>query len=268
MNILTFDIEDWFHTHKNRQQFSGYTWKDLSPKVEPNTDRILNMLDELELTATFFVLGWVAKRHPQLVKKIKARGHEIGSHSYWHHNPHLITASDFEKDLKLSLSAIQDITGDKVTAYRAPGFNLFIKDQWAFDILFDNGITVDSSVEVLPSQWKAPFYIEAGKTKILEFPLLFSHFKFPFTGGGYFRTIPMPLLKSLFKEQDYHLFYFHPRDFDSNNPFSNMFSFFRNCLNKYNTDICSDKLKSLLSIYEPVSINQAVNTLESKKNNV
>jgi polysaccharide deacetylase family protein (PEP-CTERM system associated) len=267
MNILTFDIEDWFHTHKNRQQFSGYTWKNLPAKVEPNTDKILEMLDELELKATFFVLGWVAKNHPKLIKKIQSRGHEIGSHSYWHHNPHLITESDFEKDLKLSISAIQDVTGKKVTAYRAPGFNLFIKDQWAFDILFENGITVDSSIEVLPSQWKAPFYIEAGKTKILEFPLLFSQYKFPFTGGGYFRTIPLPILKSLFKEQEYHLFYLHPRDFDKDTPTSNMFSFFRNQLNTYNTAICLNKLKSILTDYKTISINQAVNILNSSKSN-
>lgn len=262
MNILTFDIEDWFHTHKNRQQFSGHQWSRLPAKVEANTERILDLLDELNLKATFFVLGWVAKYHPNLIKQIHSRGHDIAAHSHWHHNPHLISPVDFEKDLKLCLSTIEDVIGEKVTMYRAPGFNLNLKDMWAFAILAQYGIKVDSSVELYPFQKKEPFVINWGENKIMEFPLILSPFGYPYTGGGYFRVIPLNMLQLLFKKQQYHLLYFHPRDFDNKNPESNMFSFFRNRLNSFNTDICLDKVKVILSQYKTQSIGEAIKNLE------
>ena len=112
MHILTFDIEDWFHTHQYRYQYSGHIWETLPPKVEENTGRILDLLERLGLKATFFVLGWVADRHPGLVKTIQAKGHAIGAHSYWHHNPRLLSEKDFEKDVKHCLAILENITGE------------------------------------------------------------------------------------------------------------------------------------------------------------
>ncbi len=264
MNILTFDIEDWFHTHQNRQRYSGHIWRDLPSKVADNTDRILNMLDASGLKATFFVLGWVARYYPDVVRKIYDKGHEIASHSYWHHNPHLLSPEDFEKDMKLSLDVLQDITGSKVSAYRAPGFNLRLKDYWAFEILATHGITVDSSVQLRPFPEEIPLSVEAGGKTILEFPLVTTRIGLPYSGGGYFRALPMILVSRLFSQRDYHLLYFHPRDFDPENPSVNFFSFWRNRMNNINTDRCLEKLENVISNYKTMTMGEAAKTFLEK----
>jgi len=258
MNILTFDIEDWFHTHENRKYLSGQIWKDLPARIEPNTDCILNMLDELGIKATFFVLGWVAEHHPKLVKRIQSKGHEIGAHSHWHHNAHLLRPEDFETDLVMCLSQLTDITGEPVKAYRAPGFSLRLKDQWAFDILAAHGITVDSSVQLRGNFKSIPVIIEAVDNQILEFPLVKTPLSFPYSGGGYFRAMPKPLLNYYFKEEKYRLLYFHPRDFDPDNPYSNIFSLFRNKLNSINTKVCMNRLRHILFNQPSCTMGQAV----------
>ena len=258
MNILTFDIEDWFHTHQNRKHNSGHIWKELPSRIENNTDRILSMLEELNLKATFFILGWVAEYHPKLIKRIHDKGHEIAAHSHWHHNANLLRPTDFEKDLRRCLSQLQDVTGEKINTYRAPGYSIRLKDQWAFDILANNGITVDSSVQMRTHRKTLPIIIKSGDKQILEFPLLKTVYGFPYSGGGYFRTMPQIMLNHFFKEEQYRLLYFHPRDFDPENPYSNMFSLFRNWLNKNNTDVCMERLKNILSQHPTYTIGQAV----------
>jgi polysaccharide deacetylase family protein (PEP-CTERM system associated) len=257
MNILTFDIEDWFHTHQNRRRTSGHIWKALPPKVEENTERILDLLERLERKATFFVLGWVAERHPELIKKIHAQGHAIGAHSYWHHNPQLLSEKDFEKDVKQCLNVLENITGEKITAYRAPGFNLRLKDKWAFEILDAYGIRADSSVQLWSSSRQVPITIKTARNQILEFPLITSPLGLPYTGGGYFRAVPQRLFQYLFRQQDYHLLYFHPRDFDPDNPASNLFSFSRNQLNRFNTGKCMNRLEQLLENIDTCTLHEA-----------
>ncbi|RLD88799.1 MAG: hypothetical protein DRJ09_07670, partial [Bacteroidetes bacterium] len=247
----------WFHTHQNRQYYSGHIWEALPSKVEANTDIILALLDELELKATFFVLGWVAAHNPDVVKKIHAKGHEIGAHSHWHHNPQLLKPDDFEKDIQLCLSHIQDLTGEKVTAYRAPGFNLKLKDNWAFEILAKNGIKVDSSVQINRMKNNPPVVIKAGDSEILEFPLITSSIGIPYSGGGYFRVLPKFYINHFIRKHDYNLLYLHPRDFDDHYPFSNLFSLFRNLLNSINTSICRDHLIDVLSELETCTIKEA-----------
>ncbi len=258
MNILTFDIEDWFHTHQNRQNYSGHIWKDLPSRVEENTQRILKMLERRDLKATFFILGWVAEHFPKLVKQIHRQGHEIAAHSHWHHNPSLLSPEDFEKDLKLCLSTLENLIGEKVTIYRAPGFNLKLSHRRAFEILSANGIKVDSSVELWKSPENIPLIIKVTDQKIIEFPLLKSPFGFPYSGGGYFRALPEVLINHLLKNKDYRLLYFHPRDFDPNNPFTNLFSLFRNSLNKLNTSVCMERLENVLGNIETITMGQAV----------
>jgi polysaccharide deacetylase family protein (PEP-CTERM system associated) len=274
MNLLTFDIEDWFHTHQNRKDYSGHIWKDLPSKIEVNTHRILSMLDEHNLKATFFILGWVARHHPKLIKLIHSKGHEIAAHSFWHHSATLLTPEDFEKDLVMCLSLLQDLCGEAVTSYRAPGYSLRLKDQWAFDILAANGITADSSVQLNNKGQNLPLHIKTTNSQILEFPLLKSSFGFPFSGGGYFRVMPNAMHNYFFKankpdnnNSDYCLFYFHPRDFDPENPFTNIFSFYRNCLNSYNTDICMDRLKNVLAHNNTTTLGDAVShfTIKNSK---
>jgi peptidoglycan-N-acetylglucosamine deacetylase len=258
MNILSFDIEDWFNTHQNRNQHSGDIWDYFPSRVKLNTQIILSTLNELNCKATFFILGWVAKKHPDVVKSIYDQGHEIGAHSYWHHNPNRLHATDFNKDLKLCLSVLSDITGDKVLAYRAPAFSLRMKDQWAFEILADNGIEIDSSVKVRDSSQTLPYIIRTRSSQILEFPLLTTSYLLPYTGGGYFRVLPKRFIQLLFKKEQYRLLYFHPHDFNPNKTYTNLFSPFRNWLNNYNTGSCMDQLKIILQEKPTISIGDAV----------
>lgn len=265
MTILTFDIEDWFHTHENRQYFSGHVWKELPSRVEVNTIRILDMLDKMNLKATFFILGWVAEYYPELVKSIHTAGHEIGSHSNWHHTATLLSPEDFQKDLVMCLSRLQDIIKEPVTTYRAPGFSLRLKDQWAFEILASNGITVDSSVQLSRNNQNPPLIIEAAGKQIMEFPLLKSAIGIPYSGGGYFRAMPECLHNYLFKSElsddgkgSYRLLYFHPRDFDPDNPYSNLFTLHRNWLNGYNTGKNMDRLIKVLKVYDTCTLGVAV----------
>jgi len=264
VNILTFDIEDWFHTHQNRHQYSGHIWQKLPSKIVSNTGRILDMLDRHELKVTFFILGWVAKYYPEVVSMIHAKGHEIGAHSYWHHSPQRLSHADFEKDLKLCLDTIQDITGEKVTAYRAPGFNLNPKDTRAFEILATHGIKTDSSVQLVHMPKSIPIILKNRNYEIAEFPLVTTSFGFPYSGGGYFRVLPSVYVNYLFKQYKYHLLYFHPRDFDPDYPFINLFSFFRNQLNRFNTDRCMDKLEAILKQYPTITLKEAAELSISK----
>jgi polysaccharide deacetylase family protein (PEP-CTERM system associated) len=260
MNILTFDIEDWFHTHENRKQYSGHIWDKLPSKVEANTRRILDMLEKRDLKATFFILGWVAKKHPRLVRDIRSKGHEIAAHSYWHHNPRLLKKADFEKDVRLCLDVLEDVTGEKVIAYRAPGFNIGAEDRWAFEILAANGIRIDSSVKLNKKPGKIPYTIKVNDGEIIELPQITTRVGIPFSGGGFFRAIPGPLLNFLFNKDEYHLLYFHPRDFDPENPKTNLFSFYRNMMNTVNTGGCMQKLENFLdhnktgTLYEAAGI--------------
>ena len=247
MNLLTFEIVDWFHTHRDRQFISGHIWKELPKRVDVNTIRILELLDQFNIKATFFVLGWVAEYHPELVKKIFEAGHEIAAYSNWNHRANRLTPEDFEKDLVMCLSRLQNVIGDPITTYRAPGFSLKVKDQWAFDILARNGITIDSSVQLYGSKYKAPYMIKAIDKNIMEFPLLKTNLGFPYSGGGYLRVLPLNLLLKYFENSTYNLFYLRPRDFDEQNPHSNLFSTFRNLFNRYNTGTTTEKLSVLLN---------------------
>lgn len=264
MHLLTFDIEDWFHTHENRKHYTGHSWEKLPRRVEPNTHHILNTLDTHNRKATFFILGWIAQQHPALVKEIHARGHEIGSHSYWHHNASLLKPKDFETDLKKSLNTLETITGEKVISHRAPGFSMRLRHHHAFEILASQGITIDSSVQLWHTNHKGPFSIPTSQGTILEFPLLKTKAGFPYTGGGYFRTMPIDMLNKLFTGQKYRLLYFHPRDFDPENPYTNMFSLFRNKLNSINTHKCMSRLEQVLSNYPSHPLNEAAELIKSE----
>ena len=265
MTILTFDIEDWFHTHENRKYYSGHIWDRLPSRVEENTLRLLDVLDSYKRRATFFVLGWVAEQHPGLVKQIHSKGHEIGAHSHWHHNARLLTPEDFEKDLKRNIDSIENIIGEKVIMYRAPGYSLKLKSSWAFEILANNGISIDSSVQLFNSKVDAPFNIKTNNSSILEFPLVKTRFGFPYSGGGYFRALPKSILLDYFNKYEYNLLYLHPRDIDQENPASNIFSTFRNWFNRYNTETSLNKLSLILDSHSSMTMGEAASVINVKK---
>ena len=229
MNILTFDIEDWFHILDNASSRSEVEWARYAPRVEANTDRILQLLSDTGTPATFFCLGWVAEQHPEVLRRIQAAGHEIASHSHRHQLIYEQSPDEFRSDLERSLRSIEDVTGVKVRAYRAPGFSITQDNLWALNILQENGIEVDSSVFPasrshggLPSYGVArPSVIEHGGARLREFPINCARvggMRIMFSGGGYFRVLPYSVIHRWMKQSDYTMTYFHPRDFDPDQP--------------------------------------------------
>jgi polysaccharide deacetylase family protein (PEP-CTERM system associated) len=223
MKILSFDIEDWFHIFDPAFNGKVEKWGKLPSQAVAETNWILSFLEENQLKATFFCLGWVAEKNPQLIKRIAAEGHELAAHSYLHRKVSALTEEEFLEDTKRSISILEDITGNKITAFRAPGFSFTHNTKWAFEVLHRLGITEDSSLksglhfgkETIPG---GPFIIHGDGFSIKEFPTrTFSFFgkKIIYSGSGYFRVLPFQFVKNRFQPSKYEMSYFHPRDFDS-----------------------------------------------------
>ena len=229
MKILTFDIEEWFHILDNYSTKKELQWIKYEERIYRNMDKIFGLLHDNKLKATFFVVGWIAEKYPSIIKKIDNLGHEIGSHTHYHQLMYNQSKAQIEKDLKKSISTLENITGKKVKYFRAPGFSITEKNKWVFDILISNGITHDSSI--FPAnrahggfarfEETRPIIIEHNGLRIKEFPINTYNFfgkSFIFSGGGYFRIMPYYFIKKFSHKSDYVMTYFHPRDFDPAQP--------------------------------------------------
>lgn len=232
-NVLSFDIEDWFHPEVFDSRFPMEAWGKLESRVQKNTEMILSLLLKKNLKATFFFLGWVAEKYPELVSNVAAEGHEIGSHGYSHTRINRLSLSQFRNELKSSIEILNSITGTKVKGFRAPTFSVMTETLWVLPLLSEFGIMYDSSIYPayhdrygIPSAPKSPFVIyKNGKDFVVEFPMStvkFLKINFPFGGGGYFRLYPLwlsiRLMRLCQKQKRPIIFYAHPWEFDENNP--------------------------------------------------
>jgi polysaccharide deacetylase family protein (PEP-CTERM system associated) len=270
MKILTFDIEEWFHLLDNKSTRTENDWLKYESRIHANMERIFKLLEDTQQKATFFCLGWVAQKYPEVIKRIDDAGYEIGTHSDMHQLVYEQSATEFEIDLERSVKSIEDITGKKVTAYRAPGFSIKEDNDWAFEILLKNGITTDSSVFPAARSHggfpdfgiSKPCLIDIKGNRLMEFPINLKFFTkkipFIFSGGGYFRLLPEFLIKKYFNEADYVMTYFHPRDFDAEQPVIQNLSKFRRFKSYYGLNSCFSKLEALLKEQEFVDIRTAV----------
>ena len=218
MNILTFDIEEWFlekELHGDRQEryreFDGYL------------SRILDLLDERDIQATFFCVGQMGVHFPHVIRRIAERGHEIGCHSDQHTWLNKMSREDAEKDTRTAIDALQQCIGKKVQSYRAPAFSIGGTNTWTFEVLAANGIECDASV--YPARrdfggfadfgYKSPVMIQAGDVKLKEFPIcttrILGH-EMAFSGGGYFRFFPLWFVRNRMNTSDYNMCYFHIGD--------------------------------------------------------
>jgi len=229
MMILTIDLEDWFHILAHEQTASPLHWEKFESRVEANTDRLLNQLSRFNQPATFFCLGWIAKKYPLLIKKISTAGYEIACHSMNHQLVFEQSPEQFRKDLVESIDILQQITGKKVLSYRAPGFSVSEKTKWIFEILAESGIENDCSI--FPAERNHGGYKNFSSTKpclisingiqLREFPInptTIAGKKIIYSGGGYFRLFPYSIIRQLMRKSDYVMTYFHPRDFDPGQP--------------------------------------------------
>ncbi len=227
-NALSFDIEDWFHLIDIPAVADPATWEQAPSLVEPNTQLILELLGTAGVRATFFILGWVAERHPRVVPQIAAAGHEIGAHSFWHGRVDQMSRAAFREDVSRALKVLEDQSGAKVLGYRAPSFSITPGAEWALDELLDLGFVYDASLfPVRRGHGGYPCRLEPhvfGATPsgrpIPELPMSVMRWgglKLPFSGGGYLRLLPEFLIRAGFRHvHDRGLpvvVYLHPRDF-------------------------------------------------------
>ncbi|MBN1602047.1 MAG: polysaccharide deacetylase family protein [Chitinispirillaceae bacterium] len=279
MNILTFDIEDWYHLLDVKATKDEQDWESFEVRIHKNTDRILDLLIAQKKKATFFCLGWVAKQYPELVKKISTSGFEVASHSYSHQLAYTLSPDQFRSDLKKSIDTIEQLTGKKVTIFRAPGFSFTNKNIWVFDILIEAGITTDSSI--FPGSRghggfsgltnNSPFQIKTASGTIKELPINLTkilNLSIAFSGGGYFRLLPYSLLRYLFRKTPYIMTYFHPRDFDKDQPVVPGLPIHRKFKSYFGLKHSFNKFEHILSEFEFNDIEAAISRIDWHNVNV
>lgn len=273
MKILTFDVEDWFHLLAVDSAKTVADWSRFESRLEKNMEGIFSVLAGHRVGATFFCLGWVAEKHPEIIRTIDRLGFEIGSHGHTHQLVYEQDRRGFRMDVERSVKTIEDLIGKKVRAFRAPGFSMTAETLWAFAVLSDLGIEVDSSIFPgvrghggFPSYGaSSPNILDYGGVRIKEFPIsakaLFSR-KLFFSGGGYFRLLPYSLIKLWSGESDYLMTYFHPRDFDPGQPVMPGLSRTRRFKSYVGLSRSKEKLERLLADFSFSDIGTACKTID------
>lgn len=267
MNILTFDIEDWFHINFDNGFNDEAKWNNFESRIDYNTNVLLDLLEEKQIKATFFSLGWVARKHPDLLKRMSKEGHDIGSHSDIHNLVHKLTKKEFIEDLKKSKVSIEDVIGKKVNMFRAPAFSIGRSNLWAFEVLSENGIEIDASVFPANHDFggfegldiKEPFIINYAGKMIKEFPMSTANIlnkKLVLTGGGFFRFFPYFLIKTFVKNSNYVITYFHPRDFDANQPILSDLSKIRKFKSYYGLKNSMKKFNKFINEFDFINISK------------
>jgi polysaccharide deacetylase family protein (PEP-CTERM system associated) len=233
-NALTFDVEEYFHAEAFAGVLRPEEWPGLESRVVATTARILNILDREQVRATFFVLGWVAERHPSLVREIASLGHEIGCHGYGHRMIQHLTRSEFERDVTRAKSALEDASGHAVIGYRAPTFSVMRETLWSLAVLCEAGFRYDSSIfPIVHDRYgipDAPRFPHRLKTlnggDLIEFPMstvLMLGRRVPVGGGGYFRITPYALTRRALRrintsDRQPAMVYLHPWELDPQQP--------------------------------------------------
>lgn len=231
-NAMTIDVEDYFQVSAFASHIARDDWAALPCRVEANIDRILALLAEKKVSATFFTLGWIAERYPEMVRRIVRGGHELASHGYGHLRASDQTADQFRDDIGRSKAILEDIGGQAVLGYRAPSFSIGTGNLWALDVLREAGYRYSSSIYPIqhdhygmPDAPRFAFYPN-GTDGLLEIPITTVRLmqrNLPAGGGGYFRFFPYALSRWLMQrvnDQDGQsaIFYFHPWEIDPGQP--------------------------------------------------
>ncbi len=275
-NAFTIDLEDWFCSHNLQSAVSVDDWEQLESRVVKTTHDVLDLLEEFNVKATFFVLGWVAARFPELINEIDDRDHEIGSHGYAHRLINQLGPDSFQEDLHHSVEIIRNITSKPVYGYRAPAFSVGTRTMWALPIMKLEGLTYDSSVYPISYHpdygiGNAPLTPYNHPNGIREIPLScieFGNYRIPCSGGAYFRMFPysiyQKMINRLHRQGRPLIFYFHPWELDPNIPKLSLPTFAR--LRHYtNLARTRQKLVQLLSDFEFTSIQDLYSINEPGK---
>ena len=229
-NALTIDVEDYFQVSAFAPHIGRLEWNSRECRVERNVTRILEMLSKRQVKATFFTLGWIAERYPQLIRQIAAQGHEVASHGYGHERASDQTEDAFFADIQLAKVILEDLCGAEVKGYRAPSFSIGKGNLWAFDCLQKAGYRYSSSVYPIhhdhygmPDSPRFAHQIRPGLMEIPVTTLRILNRNLPCSGGGYFRLLPYALSRWMLgrvnqRDAQAGIFYFHPWEIDVEQP--------------------------------------------------
>jgi len=276
LNALSVDLEEYFQVSNFDRVIDRSAWGALPSRVEAATERLLDLFDATRSTATFFVLGWVAERHPGLVRGIRDRGHEIACHGYGHELVYEIGVDRFRTDLARARTAIEDATGSRVMGYRAPSYSVTDRSLWALDVLAEEGFTFDSSIFPIrhhrygiPDFARRPVRLRlpAGRS-IVEFPLTtvrVGPLTLPLAGGAYLRFFPATLFRWGLRRNERartpNVLYLHPWEIDAGQPVQDV-SLRVRVNHYYNLSRMESKLRALLERFRFRTLGAVVGELD------
>jgi polysaccharide deacetylase family protein (PEP-CTERM system associated) len=231
-HVFTVDVEDYFQVNAFDGLVNRADWDRYPSRIERNIDRLLELLDRHSTRGTFFTLGWIADRFPELVRRIAESGHEVASHGYWHRKVTTLSPDAFREDARESKARLEDATGQPCLGYRAPSFSICPGMEWAFEILVEEGYRYDSSIFPIsrpdygyPKAPPSPVVLRTPSGELLELPLattLLAGLRLPAAGGGYLRQLPFSLTLEAFAQWGElgvsAVLYTHPWEIDPDQP--------------------------------------------------
>jgi polysaccharide deacetylase family protein (PEP-CTERM system associated) len=231
--ILSVDVEDYFQVEAFSDRVCRDEWPNYPHRVEANTLRVLDLLDECSVKGTFFILGWIAEHYPAIVREIAARGHELAVHSYWHRLIYKLSPQEFREDTRIAKDAVEQASGQAVYGYRAPSYSVTRKSLWALEVLAECGFRYDSSIFSVRHDLygihdapRTPFRVSTPSGTLKEFPITTFRLgwgpNWPVAGGGYLRIFPFLYTRlgvgRALREGVPVITYFHPWELDPEQP--------------------------------------------------
>lgn len=279
-HILSVDVEEWFHPEAVNHLFPEKEWDNLDSRVVDNTERLLELFNEKKTRATFFILGWVARKHPGLVCKIHDAGHEVASHSTRHRMITQLNESEYRRDLLESKKILEDIIGEEVIGFRAPTFSIVKETIWAHEVLLEAGFRYDSSIYPIwhdrygiPEAPSGPYVcLDKDGRRLIEFPmptLKVLGKNIPFGGGGYLRILPGWLTTAAIRRSEKLkrpvISYMHPWEFDSGQPRLSLGKI-QTWRHYFNINKNFAKLSDLLTRFEWTNFKSVINQTDYLEN--
>lgn len=265
INILSFDVEEWFHILNHTSTEKESDWKKYESRIHRNMEILLQLLESKHQKATFFCLAWIAEKYPEIIRQISASGHEVASHSYLHQLAYTQSPDEFQDDLKRSIQVLEDLIGKKISIYRAPGFSVTKDNLWVFEKLLEQGIEIDCSIKGRKGfgqfeKIAEPILIKTNQGILKEFPVSSVNIlgnSVSFASGGYFRILPYYAIRSMMKSSLYVMTYFHPREFDPEQPVVENLSYMRRFKLYVGLKSALTKLDQLLTEFEFIDVTTA-----------
>jgi polysaccharide deacetylase family protein (PEP-CTERM system associated) len=280
-HAMTVDVEDYFHVAAFNKVIDPSTWDSWPCRVEQNTNTLLALFDRNKIKITFFILGWVAERYPELIKRIHQQGHEIASHGYSHQLIYKQDPKVFREETAKSKQILEDLIQQPITGYRAASYSITRNSLWALETLAELGFTWDSSIFPtrhdnygIPGSPEEPYKIGTRQGKILtEFPLTTAKVlgqSIPAAGGGYFRQYPYFVSRWLFEiaslnQTKPQIFYLHPWEIDPDQPRVPNASWFSNFRHYTNLHRCLPRLERMISDFKFGTISESLGSVHIEK---